>query len=121
LAAEDDDEDDYIDTDSLGDWRNFRKSLTMTAEKPRPVSKENEELLASQNQQLFQEYKSGAWAHETSTVRYMTSKQWAVLAFTNSHLCASSLATFCNCGLCTAGNWWFSRTNAVRDGIVSQL
>lgn len=65
--AEDDDEDDYIDTDSLGDWRNFRKSLTMTAEKPRPVSKENEELLATQNQQLFQEYKSGAWAHETST------------------------------------------------------
>jgi len=96
---DDEDDDDYIDTDSLGDWRNFRRSLfmvqeegTMAAEgsmtdsttkqqtaaatasssskkKKVNVSNENEELLKSQNAELHQEYKSGVWAHETSTVR----------------------------------------------------
>lgn len=79
---DDEDEDDYIDTESLGDWRNFRRSLTIDGEatanesinkptrntKTSTISKENEELLASQNEQLHQEFKSGVWAHETSTV-----------------------------------------------------
>ena len=88
--TEDDEEDDYIDTDSLGDWRNFRKSLTMTAEKPRSaVSKENQELLATQNQQLFQEYQSGAWAHETSTVSTI---------YNNNTYCSSSYYYHYWCG-----------------------
>ncbi len=84
----DNDDEDYIDTDSLGDWRNFRKSLTLTAEKPRPVSKENEELLESQNQQLFQEYRTGAWAHEISTVRHKyTHPTHAPIGIHDYHFC----------------------------------
>mmetsp|Transcript_110192 Transcript_110192/g.318487 ORF Transcript_110192/g.318487 Transcript_110192/m.318487 type:complete len:465 (-) Transcript_110192:212-1606(-) len=74
---DDDDDDDYIDTDSLGDWRNFRRSLSMLEEgnedpeqkkeATKTVSKENEELLRSQNEALHEEYMTGVWAHETST------------------------------------------------------
>jgi hypothetical protein len=35
----------------------------------RSVSKDNEEVLLSQNRQLAEEYRKGVWAHETSTVR----------------------------------------------------
>lgn len=87
LDADEDEEDDdeYIDTDSLGDWRNFRRSLSMLEDSSavaaeeesstkslkastKTVSKENEDLLKSQNEELHEEYKSGVWAHETSTV-----------------------------------------------------
>ena len=76
----DDDEDEYIDTRLLGDWRNFRRNLSMnpssdgepSSEKGKTerkvVSKENEELLRSQNEQLAEEYATGVWAHPTSTV-----------------------------------------------------
>lgn len=91
---DDDDDDEFIDTESLGNWRNFRRSLTMAGSATAAedgsslardvessssssskgtstvsVSKENEELLAAQNQELHQEFKSGVWAHGTSTVR----------------------------------------------------
>jgi hypothetical protein len=86
---DEEDDDDYIDTDSLGDWRNFRRSLAMlkdttTAEvssaestkrsvkaSTKLVSKENQELLKSQNEELHQEFKTGVWAHETSTVSWL--------------------------------------------------
>lgn len=74
----DDDDDDFIDTDSLGDWRDFRRNLAFDAEETSPqksskvktksVSKENEDLLLSQNKELGEEYISDVWAHETSTV-----------------------------------------------------
>jgi hypothetical protein len=83
---EEDDDEDEIDPDSLGDWRAFRRNLSFSSDgdstgsdsseaavskknKARAVSKENEELLKSQSSQLGQEYVSGVWAHETSTVR----------------------------------------------------
>ena len=90
---DDEDDDEYIDTDSLGDWRNFRRTLsivtdedtqqdeTSSTRKKSTVKEasssssvtnknknENEELLKSQNKELHQEYKTGVWAHETSTV-----------------------------------------------------
>jgi hypothetical protein len=75
---DDEDEDDFIDSDSLGDWRNFRRSLAVeekekttleVATRASSVSKENRALLQTQNEQLHNEYMSGVWAHETSTVR----------------------------------------------------
>lgn len=36
-----------------------------TPKKPKSVSKENEDLLMSQNKKLAREYKDGVWAHET--------------------------------------------------------
>ena len=77
---DDEDDDDFIDTDSLGDWRTFRRNLALDsslestetskpeATKTKSVSKENEELLKSQNKKLAEEYLTGVWAHETSTV-----------------------------------------------------
>ena len=100
------DDDDYIDEDSLGDWRSFRKNLansaasistarssidgidlseesisaTITSEsstssstintdnqqRPKSVSKQNEQLLEAQNSALAKEYLDGVWAHESS-------------------------------------------------------
>lgn len=74
---EEDDDDEEIDADSLGDWRAFRRNLAgrMTNaadEEPTSVankiSTENEKVLRTQNQVLANEYKTGAWAHETSMV-----------------------------------------------------
>ena len=88
---DDDDEDDegMIDPDSLGDWRDFRRSLAQreasfrekeeegdddevdrkrVKTKPTSVSNENEEVLSSQNKELAEEYKKGVWAHEVATV-----------------------------------------------------
>jgi len=74
---EEDDDDDMIDPDSLGDWRAFRRNLAVSSSDPkkeektpskRSVSRQNEELLSSQNEELANEYKTGVWAHETSTV-----------------------------------------------------
>jgi hypothetical protein len=85
---DDDDDDDgddgeYIDSDSLGDWRNFRRSLSTTIEtddddnlidnvdyRDESSKKKNEEALKKQDKELAKEYASGAWAHVTSTVRY---------------------------------------------------
>jgi hypothetical protein len=82
---DDEDEDDVIDADSLGDWRTFRRNLASptlpngaasqfeefgaAVPKTKSVSKANEDLLQTQNEQLAKEYLSGVWAHETSTVR----------------------------------------------------
>jgi hypothetical protein len=82
---DDEEEDDVMDVDSLGDWRTFRRNLVSTAApmgaasqleefgavvpKSKSVSKANELLLQSQNEALAEEYISGVWAHETSTVR----------------------------------------------------
>lgn len=78
---DEDDEDDFIDFDSLGDWRDFRRNLARTiptfeegTESTKPVvkissvSKENEEVLSSQNEELAEEYIKGVWAHEVATV-----------------------------------------------------
>jgi hypothetical protein len=72
------DEDDYIDSTELGDWRKFRMNLAETgtasdkktsSEAPRKsVSKENEEVLRSQSKTLAEEYESGIWAHEAPKV-----------------------------------------------------
>ena len=87
---EDDDDDDFdddmIDPESLGDWRNFRRNLAQSeialsslddnnsdGELRIPaitsVSRENEDILSSQNEKLAEEYKNGVWAHEIATVR----------------------------------------------------
>jgi len=90
----DDDEDEFIDTDSLGDWRQFRRNLTFeeiatttattTKEEDeededeeraptkqtspiRSVSKGNEEILLQQNEELAAEYLGGVWAHPIAT------------------------------------------------------
>lgn len=80
---EDDEEDDdeFIDTDSLGDWRTFRRNLTfeepekqqqekdeeaVKEKRPKSVSKENEQILLSQNEELAREYITGVWAHEVA-------------------------------------------------------
>jgi hypothetical protein len=55
-----------------GDWRAFRRSLTKSEQTPKQqrlaVAKQNEKVLESQNESLAAEYRSGVWAHETSTV-----------------------------------------------------
>ena len=100
-----DDDDDYIDEESLGDWRSFRMNLANSAaaststststidgidlsedsssskistaadddttassapERPKSVSKQNEQLLSAQNSALAEEYINGVWAHESS-------------------------------------------------------
>ncbi|GAX12459.1 hypothetical protein FisN_24Hh033 [Fistulifera solaris] len=64
-----------IDVDSLGNWRDFRRSLgqsfssSSSVPEIRPatsVSTENEAVLATQNEELALEYRNGVWAHETS-------------------------------------------------------
>lgn len=61
-------EDDEIDPDSLGDWRAFRRSLAgLTTTVAGCI--ENERVLRTQNEALADEYRTGVWAHETSTVR----------------------------------------------------
>jgi hypothetical protein len=80
---QDEDEDDFIDTDALGDWRTFRRNLAMdeneesstadesnVSKKTKSVSKENEEILLGQNEELAREYIAGVWAHEVSTVSF---------------------------------------------------
>ena len=87
---DDEDDDDFIDTESLGDWRTFRRNLAfeeddeqqqqqqqqlekteekvVTEKRPKSVSKENEQILLSQNEELAREYITGVWAHEIATV-----------------------------------------------------
>ncbi len=104
---EEDDDDDFIDTDSLGDWRNFRRSLAMDEthddndsddesaaskkkkdstvasllENEREVT-DNERVLEEQNPALAEEYGTGVWAHQVSTVSVMNTikkrseRQW---------------------------------------------
>lgn len=77
---EDEEEDDEFLLVDDRDWRTFRKNLSLQEKEddgsgrnqpPSSVSKENEEVLESQSQQLYTEYKKGIWAHETATVRYI--------------------------------------------------
>ncbi len=77
---DEDNEDDMIDVDSLGNWRDFRRSLgqsfssSSSVPEIRPatsVSTENEAVLATQNEELALEYRNGVWAHETSVVRFV--------------------------------------------------
>lgn len=59
-------EEENNNNDDLGDWRAFRRKLTemeSSKERPQSVSQRNEELLASQNEVLVEEYRSGVWAH----------------------------------------------------------
>jgi hypothetical protein len=76
---DDEEDDDYIDTEQLGDWRTFRMNLAETgsptdkksSDAPRKsVSKENEALLRTQSKLLADEYEKGIWAHDTAKVRY---------------------------------------------------
>ena len=77
LNNEDDDEEDEddadIDIDLLGDWRAFRMNLAGGEDKEsgrgkpaerKSVSKQNEELLKTQNLDLAEEYISKVWVHE---------------------------------------------------------
>ena len=104
LSSSDNDDDDYdesINPDDLGDWRTFRMNLANTdisststssidgieleetnevspssssiiattskkAERPKSVSKRNEQLLSAQNSVLAEEYRTGVWAHESA-------------------------------------------------------
>jgi hypothetical protein len=75
---QDEDEDDYIDSNELGDWRKFRKNLSERGsptdmeidDNPlKPVSKENLDVLRSQSKSLADEYLKGIWAHEIAEVR----------------------------------------------------
>ena len=97
FMAEYDDDDEELDLDSLGDWREFRMNLINSAseptsttgvtsldgieltdttstvatkkkERPKSVSKRNEELLMAQNEILGEEYLKRVWAHESSFV-----------------------------------------------------
>ena len=72
------DDDDMIDPDSLGDWRDFRRNLAQSIPSDEEdeesfsagatSSNENEEVLFSQNEDLAEEYRNNAWAHEVATV-----------------------------------------------------
>jgi hypothetical protein len=79
--TEEDEDDDEDFGDTLGDWRKFRASLidsglpssssgddeddekAPSPPKKKSVSEENENLLAQQNPELANEYRSGVWAH----------------------------------------------------------
>ena len=94
--SDDENGDDDIDPDALGDWRAFRMNLANTGlssstttsidgidlvetpqevssiatptpkSRPSSVSKQNEQLLNSQNAALAEEYLTGVWAHESA-------------------------------------------------------
>ena len=77
-SNKEEDDDEIMDADALGDWRTVRQKL-LTADKDKAsdnandknaasISKQNQQLLASQSKQLAEEYKSYVWAHETATV-----------------------------------------------------
>ena len=74
LSERDDYDDSYyeeaIDPDSLGDWRDFRRSLTATSSnsEEKKISRDNLELLKSQNTDLADEFASSVWAHQVATV-----------------------------------------------------
>jgi hypothetical protein len=96
IDSDDDDEidDAVIDVDALGDWRTFRRNLVAASASttaattattfsqleefqeeqvsptfvPTSVSKDNEDLLWSQSEDLAREYTTGVWAHTTATV-----------------------------------------------------
>jgi hypothetical protein len=61
-----DDDEGYIDTNQLGDWRAFRKSLGGETQ-VKSVSKENEDVLRTQSKALADEYMNEVWAHATAT------------------------------------------------------
>lgn len=63
---DDDDDEGYIDTNQLGDWRAFRKSLGGETQ-VKSVSKENEDVLRAQSKALADEYTTEVWAHATAT------------------------------------------------------
>lgn len=83
--------DGYIDTDSLGDWRNFRRSLS-NIETPdnednlinnidyrdEISKKKNEETLKKHDTKLAEEYATDSWAHVTSTVSSNTLHTYGV-------------------------------------------
>ncbi|GKY90370.1 hypothetical protein MPSEU_000011000 [Mayamaea pseudoterrestris] len=86
-SLENQDKDEIIDPDSLGDWRLFRRNLAAmtatssdsssplldtsvpvkTTQRPRSVSKLNEEILKTQSESLHEEYTTGVWAHTIAT------------------------------------------------------
>lgn len=68
VLDDDEDDDDYIDTEALGDWRDFRRTLVPSGSSVK-ICEENEQVLASQSPELAAEYRTGVWAHETPTVR----------------------------------------------------
>lgn len=93
-------EDDEIDLDSMGDWRQFRMNLinsasasstsgvtsldgidiatetssvmTKAKERPKSVSKRNEEVLMAQSEMLGEEYLKTVWAHESAIVSILS-------------------------------------------------
>jgi hypothetical protein len=73
--------DDEIDVDSLGDWRAFRRNLAGLTTQESPGCTENEQVLRKQNEALANEYHSGVWAHETSTVSCVSSPSASVYAY----------------------------------------
>jgi hypothetical protein len=95
--SEDEDEGEYLNADSLGDWRELRRRLQQQqqsqqqSQSPSASKKtrgrasngktsggaaakisgedENAALLETQCEELAREYREGAWAHPTPTVR----------------------------------------------------
>ena len=117
-GEEDDEDDDYIDTAQLGDWRTFRMNLAETGnptdKKPKnasrkSVSVENEEVLRSQSKSLADEYQQGIWAHETAMVGYHI--------FGIVHCQRTAL----NSIFLTARSWWASCASATGSGTLSKL
>jgi hypothetical protein len=78
LQLENDHDDDVDDDDADGDFKDSEDNSNSTRQSNsrkkslsvQSVSKDNEEVLRSQNKNLAEEYLNGVWAHQTSTVRY---------------------------------------------------
>ena len=112
--SEEDDEDEVIDADALGDWRTVRQTLLTANRNKAPnatsqnlnsatISKQNQQVLASQSEQLAEEYKSSVWAHETATVSNRHSPAGILqnmhifFCFLNAKFVISPLCLSCNC------------------------
>ena len=132
----DDEDDDEIDPDSLGDWRLFRKNLasaamsssstssseqlganvmnptTSTTQRPRSVSKPNEEILKTQSEALYDEYVREAWAHTIARVRSV-----GLLApcYVGSSISCCLVALFI-----IARSWWSRCSPAVGSRTISK-
>lgn len=65
---DDEDDDEYLNVDMLGDWRAFRRNLAASKLSSSSKSEENEALLKTQCEDLAREYVAEVWAHTAPMV-----------------------------------------------------
>lgn len=105
-----------------GDWRAFRRNLTQSEQQQTQkqqrvtttVAKQNEKVLETQNESLAAEYRSGVWAHETSTVHTVSTRVQKSNDSAHAHTPLFYLFfLFIFSFFSVARSRWFDGTNAI--------